>query len=59
MLIKTFLSADLRIPEVGVPVPPSVTDGIPLLHVSLIASPTEPVANREGVATSFPDKVDA
>lgn len=59
MLIQTFLSADLRVPGVGVPVPPPVADGVPLLHVSLIASSTETIADRQGVATLFPDKVDA
>jgi hypothetical protein len=59
MLIETFLSADFRVPEVGVPVPPPVADGIPLLHVSVIASSSETVADRQGVATLFQDKVDA
>jgi hypothetical protein len=59
MLVEAFLSADLGVPVVGVPVPPPVADGIPLLHVSLIASSTETIADRQGVATLFPDKIDA
>ena len=57
MLIETFLSAGLRVPGVGVPVPPP--DGVPLLHVSLIPSSTETVADRQGIAAIFPDEIHA
>ena len=59
MLVETFLSADFRVPEVGVPVPSPVANGIPLLHVSVIASSSETIADHQGVATLFPDEIDA
>jgi hypothetical protein len=59
MLIETFLSAGLRVPGVGVPIPPAVADGVPLLHVSLIPSSTETIADRQGIAAFFPDEIHA
>jgi len=58
MLVETLLSADLRVSDIGVPVPPPVADGVPFLHASLMASSSKPIADRQGVAPLLPDEVD-
>jgi hypothetical protein len=59
ILIETFLSAGLLIPEACIPVASTVPHCVPFPHVSMISLSARVRADHEGIATPSPHEVDA
>jgi hypothetical protein len=59
ILVETFLSAGLLIPEACIPVASAVPHCVPFSHVSMISFSARVRADHEGITTPSPHKVDA
>jgi hypothetical protein len=59
ILVETFLSAGLLIPEACIPIASAVPHCVPFSHVSMISFSTRVRADHEGIATPSPHEVNA
>jgi hypothetical protein len=59
ILVETFLSARLLIPEACIPVASAVPHGVPLSYISMVSFSTRVRADHEGITTPSPHEVDA